>query len=163
MDGVTIMLLPDKTYRDARPKTKEHHLTVAFYGPASQMRPVTRDRLQAIVNTVADRFGPIAGKANGVGVFYAGNDGFAIVDLIDGVGSHNVRVAVEEFDGLDKAKIDIRHGFTPHVTREYLTAEDAFYAEITPDMIDNIEFTFDTIALWWEHPTEGRYRYERTL
>lgn len=115
-------------------------------------------RLHKIVDTVAAAHGPIKAKANGVGVFNAGRDGFAVVDLIDGIGPLNVRAHVTQFDGLDGATIDTRHGFNPHITREYFAAEDRDYAEVYSDMIDNLEFTFTAIGLWF-----GAKRYEVTL
>lgn len=163
MDAATIMLLPDKTYREANPKSKDAHLTVAFYGPASQLRSETRSRLQSVVQVVADQFDPITAQANGIGIFGAGADGVAVVDLIDGIGTHRVRALVDTFDGLDGAKIDKRHGFNPHVTREYLAKEDRDYGGLDWEDISNLEFTFDTIALWVEYPNGGRFRFEVSL
>lgn len=157
-DSAAIMLLPDTKYREARPKTKDHHLTVAFYGAASQMSQERHARLRSVIDRVAEAFGPIKAQANGIGVFNAGLDGFAVVDLIDGIGSLNVRALVTQFDGLDGATIDTRHGFTPHITREFVAAEDRDYADISGDDIDNIEFEFIAVALWF-----GGQRYEVSL
>lgn len=158
-----IMLIPDSTYVAARPKTKEHHLTIACMRPTEDEH--TKAGIARLHNTVQmlARFdAPIPGRANGVGVFNAGQDGFAVVDLIDGIGTFNVRAKVESLFGgreLDGVAIDYTHGFTPHMTREYLSPEDDFYAEIGPDMIDNVQFNFVAIGLWWG----DNQRYEVAL
>lgn len=163
MDSVTIMLIPDDAYKAKRPKTKAHHLTVAYFGNASEMTPVGITRLRNTVEMLA-RFsnGLIPGKANGVGLFNAG-DGTAVVDLIDGMGTFQIRAQVENLYGrsadLDGVTIDHTHGFTPHITREYLSAEDAeFYANIGPDDIDNLDFNFIAIGLW-----HGDHKFEVSL
>lgn len=158
MDSAAIMLLPDRTYRDARPKTKDHHLTVAFYGAGSQISPEGRARLRSIIDIVADNFGPVKATANGVGLLGDPRNGTALVDLIDGIGTLNVRALVTQFDGLDGATIDTRHGFTPHITREFLAPEDDFYSTVIPDDILGIEFTFEAVGLWFNDD-----RYEVTL
>lgn len=163
MDSVTIMLIPSTKYIEARPKTRDHHLTVAYFGRSSETNQKTLTRLRNTVDMLA-RFasGPIPGKANGIGVFNAGADGIAVVDLIDGIGTFKIRAQIENLYGggqsLDGAAIDYTHGFTPHITREYLGREDDFYGEISPDMIDDIEFTFDAIGLW-----HGEQKYEVSL
>lgn len=158
-----MMLLPDDTYRQARPKTDDHHLTIAHFGKAADITTDGIARLRAAVQMLG-RFtgGPISAKANGIGVFNAGQDGFAVVDLIDGIGTFNVRSRIENLfgrpAGLDGVTINYQHGFTPHMTREYLTHEDGFYAEVSPDMIDNIEFKFIAVGLW-----HNDQRYEVAL
>lgn len=165
-DSATIMLIPDATYRAARPKVQNPHLMVAYFGRASALTPNGLARLHSTVDSIA-RFqgGPIPAVANGVGIFNAGRDGVAVVDLIDGIGTLDVRIQIENGFGqkrfgyqLDNVKLDYTHGFTPHITREYLERSDDFYAEVTPDMIDNTEFTFDAIGLWF-----GPNRYEVQL
>lgn len=158
-DSAFIMLIPDSTYMDARPKITSHHLTVACFGKTANISASGIARLRSTVQMLA-RFsgGPISAKANGVGVFDAGIDGYAVVDLIDGMGTFDIRSKIENLyggpnlqgfsPGLDGVSIDRLHGFTPHMTREYLSKEDDFYAEITPDMIDNTSFKFIAIGLW---------------
>lgn len=158
MDSAAIMLIPDDTYRAARPKTKDHHLTVAFYGAASNITPAGESRLRRIVDLVAASNGPIKARANGIGLLGDPLNGTAVVDLIDGIGTLNVRAAVTQFDGLDGVTIDTRHGFTPHITMEFLTAEDAIYGEIGPDSVLGLDFTFVAIGLWFNDA-----RYEITL
>lgn len=155
MDSVALMLIPDRTYIAARPKTKDHHLTVAFYGAASTMSPENQSSLRRLVTRIADGFQPIKAKANGIGMFANGTEGTALVDLIDGVGVQYVRQVA---DGWVGPNIDTRHGFTPHMTREYLEPEDDFYATISADMIDGVQFTFSAIGLWF-----ADQRYEVAL
>lgn len=157
-DSAVIVLLPDATYKQARPKTKDHHLTVAFYGQATVKSPAAHARLRLTVDKVSVAFKPIPAKANGVGIFNAGLDGFAVVDLIDGIETLNVRALVTQYDGLDGVNIDIRHGFTPHITREFVAKEDRDYAGLDWEDIDDIEFTFDAVGLWF-----GDQRYEVSL
>lgn len=156
MDSVALMLIPDRTYIAARPKTKDHHLTVAFYGAASTMTPQNQSGLRMLVRYIADRFEPIKAKANGIGMFANGTEGTALVDLIDGVGVQYVRQTADQWQS--GPNIDTRHGFTPHMTREYLEPEDDFYATISADMIDGVQFTFSAIGLWF-----ADQRYEVAL
>jgi hypothetical protein len=158
MDSAAIMLIPDKTYRDARPKTKDHHLTVAFYGAGSNITLAGKSRLRGIVIDIANEFSPIKAKANGIGLLGDPVDGVAVVDLIDGVGTLEVRAKCAQYDGLDGATIDKRHGFTPHITMEFLTPEDSVYGEIGPDSILGLDFTFEAIGLWFNDE-----RYEVSL
>ena len=165
-DSATIMLIPDNAYKAARPRTKDHHLTVAHFGRASELTPSGIARLRDTVSTLA-RFagGPIDALANGIGAFNAGRDGIAVVDLIDGIGTFRVRSRIENLFGdarmgysLDNVRVNYKHGFTPHITREYLDREDDFYGEITPDLIDDFEFKFIAVGLW-----HGDQRYEVSL
>lgn len=154
------MLIPDHSYIKARPNVKEHHLTVAYFGRASALAPDHLRLLNSAVASLAHETGPIPAKANGIGVFNAGQDGYAVVDLIDGIGTFKMRAKVENLfgGGLHGLSIDYTHGFTPHMTREYLSKTDDFYAEIHPDMIDDLEFTFTALGFWY-----GENRYEVTL
>lgn len=153
-NSATIMLIPDSGYVAARPKIKDHHLTVAYFGPASDLSPAGKARLIHTAKLIARGLSPVPAKANGIGIFDAGSDGIAVVDLIDGIGSFNVRRLVENTHGyrsgytLDEVRVDYTHGFTPHITREYLPREDDFYGEITPDLIDNLTFQFVAIGAW---------------
>lgn len=162
--STTVMLIPDAAYIAARPKTKNHHLTVAYFG--KDLPPAQVARLRNATNTIKRSLtGPIQAKANGIGIFDAGNDGYAVVDLIDGIGTLKVRSLYENLFGssqgsyaTNQLRIDYTHGFTPHITREYLVKEDEFYAEIGGDMIDSIEFQFVALGVW-----SGNERYEITL
>lgn len=166
MESVTIMLLPDSAYKSARSKITGHHLTVAYFGMKSTISTQSLARLRNTIDTLArSTSGPIPAKANGVGIFDAGRSGIAVVDLIDGIGTFFVRSRVESLFGvnrtgytLDDVKIDYTHGFTPHITREFLDREDNFYGEVVPEMVDNLEFTFTAIGLW-----AGDERYEVSL
>lgn len=151
-----IMLIPDEAYMAARPKTKEHHLTIADFGLVDAIPPEGLARLRSTVQSLARYMGgPLYGTANGAGLFDAGNDGFAIVDLVDGMDTFHCRAFIERMFGdrrfgytLDNVRIAYRHGFTPHITREYLNAEDDFYGKINPSIIDHHPITFTSIALW---------------
>lgn len=158
MNTAAIMLIPDDTYVKARPKVKDHHLTVAFYGPITSDMRKSQSSMRELVTRIA-RYpeGPITAKANGIGIFNAGSDGVAVVDLIDGIGTFRMRSAVEANRSMFWP-IDYTHGFTPHMTREYLSREDDFYAEIGADMIDDLDFQFVALGLWF-----GDERYEVEL
>lgn len=165
MNSATIMLIPDASYTSQRPKIKDHHLTVAYFGPCTDLDERAKSRLTSTVHSLAQAAGgPIPAVANGIGLFDAGKDGFAVVDLIDGIGTFRVRMGIENLFGprygyeLDNVRVDYRHGFTPHITREYLDREDEFYGEIQPGDIDQIKFNFVAIGFWC-----GDNRYEISL
>jgi hypothetical protein len=150
LDLASIMLIPDDTYVKARPHVNEHHLTVAGFGRASAIGPSGVGRLVTSLDTIVRSApGPISAKANGVGLFDAGIDGFAFVDLIDSVGLLRVRTIVERlFGGNSIPSMSRLHGFTPHITRRYYNGDDGFYGEVSVDDIDNVEFQFKSIAVW---------------
>lgn len=158
--STAVMLIPDAAYIAARPKTKAHHLTVAYFGKDVPTEQVAR--LRSSITTIKQSVsGPIAGRANGIGIFNAGEDGFVVVDLIDGIGTFRVRSLLENLyggTGTGGLRIDYSHGFTPHMTREYIAKEDDFYAAISGDDIDDIDFQFVAIGVW-----SGNERYEITL
>lgn len=160
-----VALIPDATFKAARPKVIDHHLTLAYFGPSEDHTPDDLMRLRQFANMAARGSGPVPAKANGIGIFDAGQDGYAIVDLIDGMGTFNLRRGLENLFGEnrtgytnDTLKIDHAHGFTPHMTREYVIPEDDFYGEISGDMIDNLAFTFIAIGVW-----SGDQRWEVAL
>lgn len=155
-----IMLIPDETYVAARPNITEHHLTVAFFGSCRVLTDGDLDRLRLSVNTIARQTEAIPAKANGVGLFDAGRDGFALVDLIDGIGTFKVRTMVERlYGGVGSGpRVNYTHGFTPHITRRYYEREDDFYFALAPEDIDGLEFTFNKIGLW-----AGDEHYEVSL
>lgn len=148
-----IMLVPDERLKSKRPDVHEIHLTLAYFGkyaPGAYQVTELRKSLEGI----AKQFdGPIPAVANGTGIF-PDRDRFAIVDLIDGIDVFYARKAVENLWGrerpaaasLDLPRIDYTHGFTPHVTREYLMADDIEPEHLLPT--DPIEFAFDAIGVW---------------
>ncbi len=158
MDSAVIVLIPSAKYVKARPKTTDHHLTLAYYGLASDLTVEAKSRLRNLVQHLATSAVGTGGTASGIGVFDAGGDGFAVVDLIDGNDSSLLRQFLQNADGLDGATINKRHGFTPHMTREFVPKGDEVYAEITPDMIDNIKFRWAAVGCWI-----GDERFEVTL
>lgn len=161
--GVSIMLLPSAEYKAARPTVKEHHLTVCSFGkiPDYENPDFVNRWGRKFVDGLSVDFGPIPAVANGIGLFDAGESGWAVVDLIDGIGTFNVRWAVEaRLSGLfaDRfPKISRWHGFTPHITRAYLEQNDDV-PFVAASSIDNVEFTFDAIGFWF-----GPEKYEVSL
>jgi len=160
----TIMLIPGPEYTSKRTKIKDHHLTVAYFG-----RDVTdggKAALRRTIERIAYQIGgPIPAKANGIGMFDGGADGVAVVDLIDGIGTFRVRSMVEATFGGPYgirvgAPIDYTHGFTPHITREYLDPEDDFYAEICVDMVPSVDFNFIAIGVWGGKDEDTKYEVE---
>jgi len=155
-----IMLVPDATYAKHRPDTEDAHLTVAYFGnyPHGAYEVAA---LNKAVHSIAKQIGkPIEAHANAVGLF-PDRDRFAVVDLIDGIGTFYARRHVENIFGPHGVApgyptIDYTHGFTPHVTREYLSA-DAITAEMVLPT-SPFEFTFEAIGLW-----HGQNHYEVAL
>jgi 2'-5' RNA ligase len=156
-----IMLVPGKALRDRRPDVFEIHLTLAYLGRFTEndtrLAPVRRT-----LHNLAKNIGPVYGVANGTAIFPE-RERFAVADLIDGIEVFYARKMVESlygrasgaYDSLD-VKVDYTHGFTPHITREYVMAEDA-----TPDLLlptEPVEFQFEAIGLW-----HGSNHYEVAL
>ena len=156
-----IMLVPNKALRDRRPGVEEIHLTLAYLGRFPEnYNGLARVRQQ--IHAIAKRIGKIPATANGTAIFPE-RERFAVADLIDGIEVFYARKAVESlfgkasgaYDTLD-IRVDYTHGFTPHVTRQYVMAEDA-----TPELLlpfEPIEFEFEAIGLW-----HGPNHYEVAL
>lgn len=162
-----VMLVPDAAYVAARPKIKNHHMTLAYFGDTTQEDTARLNR--SVERWAYQLKGPIAAVANGIGMFDGGADGVALVDLIDGIGCLQARNLIEASYGmsrvgyrLDTLQIGYKHGFTPHITREYLAAEDEFYAEICVDMVPSLAFNFIAIGVW-SGPASGTVKYEVEL
>lgn len=161
-NSTCIMLVPDRTYAERRPMVEEAHLTLAYFGRfAPGAVEVTRLK-QAIHGIAKSIGGPIKAKANAVGLFPEG-ESFALVDLIDGIGTFYARRHVENLFGPHgeapgHPTIDYTHGFTPHVTIKYVTVEQI---QDEPEIVipsEPFEFTFDAIGVW-----HGKQHYEVAL
>lgn len=153
--SAAFMLLPDNGYKTQRPTITDHHLTVAYFGPVAEISPAGLTALRRSVNLIARQIGePISATANGVGYFDAGEDGFAEVDLIDGIGSLKVRMILENLFGSSGnigayPRISYRHGFTPHMTRSYIERNDAFMGPaLIPQNIRPFDFQFVAVGAW---------------
>lgn len=159
-----IMLVPDESYRSRRPGATEHHLTVAYFGhfPEGAMEPA---RLrQALPNIAKNIGGKIPAVANATGLF-PDRDKYALVDLIDGIGTFYARKILESMFGMAsggydtaEVKIDYTHGFTPHITRAYVTADQVAQQPTLTLPGAPFEFTFESIGVW-----HGEYHYEVAL
>ena len=160
MDGTTIMLIPDDKYVAARPDTKDHHLTVAFFGKASEMTSTSVWLLHHVVKQIHERWRskPLRGVANGIGLFPAADGAAAVVDLIDGMDLFYVRQQVEALTeaATSPLEIDRTHGFTPHITRRYIAPD--LDQSLDFKMVDALHFTFNAVGLW-----HGDQRFELTL
>lgn len=155
LKSTCIMLLPDQRLKDARPGVKEIHLTVAYFGHFAEGAPEPARLRNALPNIARHIGGPIEAVANATGLFPDRAPNIAVVDLIDGIGPFYVRKIVEglfgkasgAYDTLD-VKVDYTHGFTPHVTRTYMTADQI---KALPEMVlppEPILFSFDAIGVW---------------
>lgn len=155
--SLCIMLIPDESFRRVRPGVVDIHLTLGYFGKYS-----TGDREPSVVRgslaQIAKRIGgPIPAVANATGIF-PDRDKFAIVDMVDGIGTFYARKEVEAiygrasgaYDKLD-IQVDYTHGFTPHVTRAYVTADQIMKSPIITIPSQPVPFTFDAIGVWHGH------------
>ena len=161
-NSTCIMLVPDRTYAERRPMVEEAHLTVAYFGrfaPDAHELTALKQAIHGIAKSIG---GPIKATANAVGLFPEG-ESLALVDLIDGIGTFYARRHVENLFGPHgeapgHPAIDYTHGFTPHVTRKYVTVDDVLANPWTLLSRDGFEFTFDAIGVW-----HGKNHYEVAL
>lgn len=162
--SLTVMLLPDASFKAVRPDVEDIHLTVAYFGHMLPTDPRVNHLRRVLPSVVKNAGGPIPAVANAVGLFPEG-ERFALVDLIDGIGTFYIRRMFEALYGRDVGglteydpKIDYTHGFTPHITNRYVTVEDIMD---DPEIVvpsDPFEFTFDAIGVW-----HGKSHYEVAL
>ena len=158
-----IMLVPDATYRRARAWVPEAHLTLGYFGRLTQNHPQVGRLLEGVKNMAASLGGPIEVVANATGIFPEG-ERYAVTDLIDGIGTFYARDMLETMFG-KRAKlfstenhpvIDYTHGFTPHITRDYVGPEGLERAMVQPR--EPLPFTFDAIGVW-----HGPYHWDVQL
>lgn len=114
------------------------HVTLAYLGKGE----LDIDRLQKAVANFALGAEPIEGRISGYGRFDIGDGEHAVYASVDSPALPEFRarlVATLESFGFDVAK---NHGFTPHVTLEYVGAD----AE-DPAMPERMDVTFGTITV----------------
>lgn len=98
------------------------HITLAFLGNVDELGDP--QRLIDAVAALAKRQGDVHAMVSGLGRWDAGEDGDAFVALIDGPEVDELRREVcTAVEAIGKPARD-DHGFTPHITLAYLTAED---------------------------------------
>lgn len=152
-EGVIICLIPDQTYRDARPDVVDPHLTLAYFGRTTDENLVNTkvSSHRKTVDRLAFWNAPIEAKANGLGVLIEAPS--VVVDLIDSpelVGFY--RDIVTTYAG-SLTPVNMTHGFLPHMTIEKLDPNEHYC--MVPDQLEVVEFTFTAIGLWY-----GDLRYE---
>lgn len=142
-----IMLLPDQRLKAHR-SIEEIHLTLAYFGKFPQGAAEVLELRRSLPQIAKQFDGPIPAVANATGLFPDRDGRYAIVDLIDGIDVFYARKVVENLYGRDRGEpmIDYTHGFTPHVTREYLMPDDMTVDGLVPTQ--RIEFAFDAIGVW---------------
>lgn len=98
---------------------KEMHVTLALFEDETI---VEKEKLKAIVGAVANKFGPMEGKLNGIGRFLETHkEGMGCVYLnFDCPGITEFRQALVEQLDLAGYVTKKNHGFTPHMTLAYV-------------------------------------------
>lgn len=136
--------------------TEDHHLTVAYLGRYDD-EALTEKELRAFwANFSKEVNFKVPCEVAGETMFWTGEkDGWAHVDLIDGILLPEVRCLAQEFLALHDLPLGDRHGFLPHITRRYIKNPE------NQTMIhtrNRPKFTLDRVALW-----AGDYRLESKL
>lgn len=124
------------------PGSDELHLTLAFLGELP-----TRDYgtvIEEVVRAFAVVTPPITGRMNGIGHFEEVEDGVPVFAHFDSPDLAMYRTRLVEM--LDRAGVEFskEHGFTPHITLEYVESEEEAREIEAPPAVD---ITFDEVTL----------------
>jgi HK97 family phage portal protein len=127
---------------------EELHLTLGYLGDSTEMDPDTEIDLYETVKDFADRQEPLTGQISGIGLFLntdEGADTNAFYASFDSPDLPDFRADLIE--QLQEAGIPIllNHGFTPHITLQYVAAGKPLPATSVPVT----DVTFDRVTVKW--------------
>jgi 2'-5' RNA ligase len=142
--GVALVLLPSKSYREHRPTTTNHHLTVAFLGRYDDPS-ITSKQLFIFWRAFTKEPRPkleaqLAGES-----WFTTPDGWAHVDLIDVPYLPDFRAELQASLEAHDLPISRVHGLLPHITQRYKQSPDPQTMVHTGQ---RIRFALDKVALW---------------
>lgn len=98
------------------------HVTLAFLG--SDLSDEQLADAEAIVESLAAQWPDLPGQLGGLGMFPAGEDGVPVYAPVDVAFLAEVRTDLVEQLAAAGVPVASDHGFTPHMTLTYLSAED---------------------------------------
>lgn len=151
--GIILTLIPNVDYTSRRPGIVNPHLTVLYFGTVESV-DFNRQALGEYWEMMGKVWGhQIKANVTAESAFDGGEDGFAMVDLINapflpdfyGVASEAAQVC-----GLEQ---DHTFGLLPHITRRYLKGQSA--VEIVHRKLF-LPFSFDQVGLWIGDERLGR-------
>lgn len=118
------------------------HMTIAFLGKAVDLSAAQRVTALSVVKDYADRLKSFSAKVSGTGLFECGDDGTALVALIDAPELPSLYVGLVTALEVADVEVSHTHGFTPHVTCAYLSNPDSVLRAPS-----GFEFTIDNLSL----------------
>ncbi|MEV7011657.1 2'-5' RNA ligase family protein [Streptosporangium sp. NPDC051022] len=109
---------------------EEMHITLAYLG-----KSLTPEQISAVESTVMEvtaEAAPLSGTIGGLGVFPSGEDGVPVWAPVDVPGLEVLRQRLVDELREVGAPVVLNHGYTPHVTRAYLTEDDPLPEPLPP-------------------------------
>ena len=147
-DGVAVVLqLPPELAAGLPTSTPaaDLHVTLAYLGMNDRWGSSSIDRVVAAVRQWALTVPPIAATLGGIGRFAAGPDGDPVYVPVDSEAITDARPALVAFLRAAGFGVARGHGFTPHLTLDYMAA-----GEPTPAPVAPVAVTFPTVSVWWD-------------
>lgn len=119
------------------------HVTLVFLGEAEEL---PAEAVTAAVAQVARELGPVSGTVGGVGRFSEGPDGVPVLALPDVQGLTLLRERIVDELGHSGVRSPSEHGFLPHMTLAYMTADEELDLESAEEKL-GLPLTFDTVSV----------------
>uniref|UniRef100_UPI003F495FB4 GNAT family N-acetyltransferase n=1 Tax=Streptosporangium sp. CA-235898 TaxID=3240073 RepID=UPI003F495FB4 len=109
---------------------EELHVTLAYIGKG--LTPEQLTAAEGAARSAAGSVGPLAGIVGGLGAFPEGEDGVPVWAPVDVPGLEVLRQRVVDALQDAGAPVALNHGYTPHITRVYLTDGDPLPEPLGP-------------------------------
>lgn len=146
-NGVAVVLqLPPEHAASLPTRTppEDLHVTLAFLGLNDRWSSDAIDRVVGAVRQWALSVPPIAATLGGIGRFPAGPDGEPVYVPVDSEVITSARPALVAFLRAAGFGVAKGHGFTPHLTLDYLAA-----GAPTPPPVLPVKVVFSRVSVWW--------------
>lgn len=143
--GIILTLIPNSDYTSRRPGVIDPHLTVLHFG-STEAPDYSRKTMGEYWDMVRRVWGhQIKANVTAESAFDGGEDGFAMVDLVNAPflpEFYSIAMESAQMFGLDPDKT---FGLLPHITRRYIKGQAA--VEIVHRKL-YLPFIFQRIGLW---------------
>lgn len=143
--GIIVALIPNEAYTSRRPAIQDPHLTVLHLGKIDD-EELNLKSLRDYWSMLQKVWGhQISANVTAESAFDGGDDGYAMVDLINAPFLPEFYTVAAESAGLFGLNVGKEFGLLPHITKRYV--KGAAHIEIVHRKLF-IPFAFQRLALW---------------